>query len=162
MLIAKGKRVLFDLESSPRSPRYCEECKVEHVAPPPSYGMLHDPDGEDWPRSSVLVMPYRKGSRSIDYAPARAYFGSGYRTVDGTTKTPAFALSSWERLGKVDRIWYTRGGVSHPGPFQHKVNKGWGALLFGKKRAILYKKGTVYRLEFPDGAEMDWRGFVTP
>lgn len=150
MIIRKGTRVLFDLESG------------RTVKCVPGYGMMHDPDGADWPQNSVLVMPFRRTGDPIDYAPARHYFGAGHGVESGEVTLPPRALTAYTKVGHVKRIWYTRPGTSHPGPFKHKVNGGWLDAVLGKKRAILYRRGRIYRLEFPDGAVIDARGFVRP
>jgi len=151
MLIRKGTRVVFDLEGG------------RSITAPASYGMMQDPDGQDWPRNSVLVMPYRDTGEPLHGDKAQRYFGMGHKVTRGEGDLPARPLATWKKLGHVEMIWYTRPGTSHPGPFKHKVNGDWlRVALRGKKRAILYQKGRLYRLEFPDGAEMDARGFVTP
>jgi hypothetical protein len=157
LLIRKGTRVIVDLTNG------------RTVVCPRSWGMLHDPDGEDWPKDSVLIIPYRITGEPIDYSPARHYFGSGYDVERGepTGALPPKDLRAWTRIGNVGRkdkpsLWYTRPGTSHPGPFKHKLNSGWMPWLFGKKRAILYRRPRAYLIDFPDGLIADARGFVHP
>jgi hypothetical protein len=158
MLICKGTRVVLDLRSG------------KTVRCPPSWGMCHDPDGKDWPKDSVLILPYRRTGQSVDYGPARTYFGPGYDVESGepSGSLPPKDLRAWKRVGHVGRkdgepsLWYTRPGTSHPGPFKHKLNDGWFTWILGKRRAILYRRRGAYLLDFPDGVIADARGFVHP
>lgn len=150
MLIRKGTRVILDLKSG------------KSVKCPPAWGMCHDPDGHDWPKDSVLILPYRIVGDPIAYGPARSYFGAGYDVESAEVTLPPRAMTAWKRVGHVKKIWYTRPGTSHPGPFKHDVNRGWLTWLLGTKRALLYQRRGAYRLEFPDGVMADARGFVHP
>lgn len=131
---------------------------------PASWGMCHDPDGHDWPKDSFLIIPYRITGEPVDYSPARHYFGHGYDVERGepTGALPPKDMRQWSRVGSVKKIWYTRPGTSHPGPFKHEVGGGWLAALLGKRRAVLYRRRGAYCLDFPDGVIADARGFVHP
>lgn len=151
MIIVKGTRVIFDLLGEDRS-----------LHAPARAGLLHDPSGRDWPRCSALVGPYARTAEPLEDAKAQQYFGRSYQVRAARVTLPPRPIASWRSVGPVERIWYTRGGTKYPGPFQHKFNKGWIPLVFGKKRVILYKLGSWCRLEFPDGCTLDDRGFVRP
>lgn len=152
MLIRKGNRVILDLKGG------------RDVVCPQAWGMCHDPDGHDWPKDSVLIIPYRLTGEAVDYGPARSYFGGGYEVERGepTGPLPPKDMRQWTKVGHVQKIWYTRFGTSHPGPFKHKVGGGWLDWLLGKKRAILYHRRGAYCIDFPDGVMADARGFVHP
>lgn len=152
MLIRKGDRVIVDLASG------------RSVKCPPSWGMCHDPDGEDYPKDTVLILPYKVTGEPIEYSPARHYFGHGYDVERGepTGSLPPSDMRRWIRVGPVKKIWYTRFGTSHPGPFKHKVGGGWLEWILGKKRAILYRRRGAFAIDFPDGVIADARGFVHP
>ena len=132
-----------------------------------SGGMLHDPSGKHWPKKSVLIASYRKGNREATDAEMRGapddYLGKSYVGRIGEVTLPPKALSKWQRVGDVDRIYYTRRGHKRPGRYQHKFNKMSLTVLFkGKGKAVLYRCGRAYRLELPRGAIVDSRGFVYP
>jgi len=152
VIICKGIRVIVDLDKSGK----------RAVFWPKSWGKMHDPDGKDWPKDSMLVIPYKVTGEPIDYGPARHYFGDSYDTQSGEVTLPPREMKQWTRIGEVRRIWYTRPGTSHPGPFRHEVGGGWLEMILGKRRAILYRRPRAYRLEFPDGLIADARGFVHP
>lgn len=146
-LIAKGRGVTFELTNGDEV--HC------------SGAMMHDPSGRWWPSKSVLVGPARLRESKIEIeGDARAYFGRSDGHV-GRVNTPPKALGDWSYLGEVADIFYTRSG-RRSGYYRHSFNEGLMALLRGKKRVRLYKRGRFYRLELPRGAQLDDRGFVQP
>lgn len=131
----------------------------------PSYGLMHDPDGKAWPRCSLLVGPYLVSERRLEPTPAmRAYFGRRAIVYDGRVDLPPRPLRDWRLLGLASkgRIYYWRGGTRYPGPFRHRFNRGWAAVLLGDKRVQVYRRGRFVRLEMPDGCTIDDRGLVRP
>jgi hypothetical protein len=162
MLICKGSRVAFDIMPDAKGR------KERHVIAPGSYGMLHDPEGKDWPRNSVLVMPFKRGGQAEKPTDnARAYMGRGYTVKQGTVNTPPKALTEWKRVGKVQTIYYSRPGTKAPGGYYHHFVKGAAIehKLFrggGGKHPTLYRRGKMLRLELQDGATLNERGFVWP
>ena len=156
MLIAKGSRVSFDLMDG------------SHVGAPASYGMLHDPSGEDWPKNSVLITGYKKG-RVLAEKPsneAKNYFGRGYEVKAGSVNTPEKALSSWKKIGEVKTIYYSRPGTKAPGGYFHHFVKGaaieYKVFRGGGHHPVLSRKGRTLRLELQKGATLNERGFVWP
>ena len=133
----------------------------------PGKGMLHDATGREWPARSVLVGPFKRGRATKDVSEdARDYLGRTYTIKQGNAKTEIVprGLWSWERVGEVARIYYTRGGTKYPGRFQHPFNKrsSLAVLVKGKGKVTLYQWRGWYRLELPKGAILDSRGFVWP
>lgn len=157
MILVKGHSVVFDLEPvKPGWPERSIECRR-------SRGMMHDEQGADWPKDSVLVGPYEKTGREVDGGGAgRAYFGSDYRTRAATVVLPERALRGWKKLGIVKTVWYVRTGKRAPGPFRHAFGKGWDTFFIGASRPVLYQKGRYYRIELGAGSVVDDRGFVRP
>lgn len=155
MLIVKAHRVAFDLMSGRK------------VTAAPTYGMLHDPSGEDWPKDSVLVMRYTRSGRAIKSDGAMAsYLGGDYQARSGEADLPSRSLEGWKKLGDVKTIYYVRTGKRAPGGFYHHFGKG--AALEHKifrgegDKPVLYRKGKTLRLELPAGSTLNWRGFVWP
>jgi hypothetical protein len=152
MILVKGHQVAFDLEDG------------REVNPPLSWGMMHDPQGRDWNRSSVLVGPYRKGRVLAEASPtARDYFGATASVRQGAVTLPPRSKAGWTLVGRVARIWYVRTGTRLRGPFKHRFNApGLGRLFFGRREVVLYKGHGFYRVELGGGATLDHRGFVAP
>lgn len=152
MILVKGTRVVFDLKDG------------RSIHAPARAGMLHDPDGSDWKRCSVLVGPFARTREAIEDKKATHYFGRNYQARACRISLPPKPLSDgWKPIGPLERIWYTRPGTKYPGPFQHKFKRGWLRAIFGlKKRAIVYRRSGWYRIEMPDGCTLDDRGFVSP
>jgi hypothetical protein len=153
-LVTKGTRVGFDMEDG------------QEINAPPGYGMLHDPTGKSWARCSLLIAPFRRGGLAQeDEVPsyARAYLGRRYRPRIGDVVLPEKSLVGWDRLGRVSRIWYTRGGSKAPFRFQHPIGKKTIFSIFrGKDQATLYKKGRYYRVQLGRACVLDDRGIVHP
>jgi hypothetical protein len=149
MLIAKG----YDIEL-----RLASEGHKPIVRPPKSYAMLHDPSGRDWPSCSVLITPFRKGRQDVEDALAEEYFG--YEPKAGAVIIPSRDLGNWKKWGEVAEIDYWRPG-EHRGDWWHPFGEGWW-IFPGGKLPLLYKQGRLLRMEFTEGCELSWRGFVYP
>lgn len=153
MLIVKGRAVSFDLVDGAK------------IDAPAKYGMMHDPTGRTWKRTSVLIAPFEKlGDETDGDKYSRDYLGHSHLTHAGDVRLPPKELSAWTYEGEVERIWYTRTGKKNGSKrFQHEFNKsGFQRLVRGKGKARLYSRGNVYRLELPRGAHLDSRGYVWP
>lgn len=151
MLIAKGYSVAFLLESG------------AVVRPSRSYAILHDPSGIDWSSDSVLVANFTKGGDYIEDDEAEEYFG--YEPCEGKILLPPRGIREWRKLGTVEKIDYTRTRperlpASYRGRYDHVFGEeGW---IFKGAMPPLYKRGRLLRLEFPEGCELNWRGFCWP
>jgi hypothetical protein len=156
MLMVKGTRVAFDMQEG-------GEVIVRSKS-----GMMHDPKGIAWPRCSLLVGPFQRTGHHPERegADARAYFGRSYSLLQGQVASPPpRALSSWEKLGPVEQIWYTRTGSRFTGKFRHPFNQpGVVTQIFkGKGRPpILYAHGSFLRLEMQAGCLVDSGGIRWP
>ncbi len=152
-LIVKGRSVSFDLVDSTK------------IDAPAAYGMIHDPTGRQWKRTSVLIAPFQKGGETVEGDRfSKDYLGRSHMIHAGDVRLPPRALSDWTLEGEVKRIWYTRTGAKYGGKrFQHEFGKmSFARLVKGKGRARLYSRGSTYRLELPRGAILDSRGLVWP
>jgi len=147
MLIAKGYRVAFKMKANKKV-----------LKAPSSYAFLHDPTGRDWPKTSVLVAGFSKGSSELSNAEAEKYFG--YVPQRGAIDTPPRSLSQWKDLGEVAEIDYWRPG-EHEASYYHPFKAG-GWLFSRGELPRLYKRGRQWRLELGPGAILNWRGFVYP
>jgi hypothetical protein len=160
VLIVKGHAVIFELDDG------------KEIRPRASLGMAHDPDGEAWPKRSVLIASYKRGRGApAEYkGPARAYLGRNYKPRQGTMELPPRALAEWTYVGRVSQIFYERPGTRAPGKYRHKFGKGdhFHRLFKGNGpmprlyRSPALRCGTVYRLELPPGSVADDRGYVWP
>jgi hypothetical protein len=151
-ILVKGHSVSFDL------PTLEIDARKEH-------GMMHDPTGRLWKKTSILVGPYWRSKEEADGdGHMRDYFGSSHLIRVGDAKLPPKGLERWRFIGDVEKIWYTRTGKKYGGKrFQHGFNKSLlGRIVKGKGRARLYQLGEWYRLELPRGAIVDGRGFLWP
>ncbi len=155
MLLCKGTNVVFKMQ----------EGGSHHAA-----AMLHDESGRAWSKNSLLCATFRKSSDEPTDAQykgaAAAYFGDKYNARVGSVDIPPKELSAWEKLGEVKEILYTRRG-KNAGRFFHKFNspKGVYRVIFAAKgngKAILYRRGSSYRLELGKGSIADDRGIVFP
>lgn len=132
-------------------------------------GMIHDPSGRAWPRNSILCGPFRPRVRTAtpeEYRGwAKDYLGSSHRPMVGVVDVPPRALSEWQLLGEVEKIYYTRLGKKRPGRYVHAFYKptALATLVRGRGGKVkLYRRGRFVRLELPKGAHLDARGFVYP
>jgi hypothetical protein len=120
---------------------------------PPSYGIIHDPDGTDLPRCDTFFGPVRKSKR-IAKAPSsksRRYFGTKYNPKEATVDVPS---GPWHSVGEVVEILYERTkGSQYAGRYFHP---------FKKFSPTLSKCGRYYKLALRNGCIIDDRGFVYP
>lgn len=152
-LIVKGRSVSFDLVDGYK------------IDAPAAWGMIHDPTGRYWKRTSVLVMPFDKlGAEVEGDKHSRDYLGRTHRTRAGDVRLPPRPLGEWKLEGAVSKIWYTRHGAKHGGKrFQHSFNAPSLARLFkGRGKVRLYSRTGAFRLELSRGAMLDARGYVWP
>jgi hypothetical protein len=150
MIIVKGHEVAFKLKGLGQ-PIYC----------PRSYGMLHDPSGGAWPRNSILVIAFRReGKEARLSTEIEEYFGQDYLPRRGSVDLPVRRLSEWDHLGDVEAIDYSRVG-EHADDYVHhfKQTEWWN---FSEITPQLYRRGRAWRLELPEGAKLNWRGFIWP
>lgn len=149
MLIAKGYEVAFKMKAGSRV-----------VRAPKAYAMLHDPGGASWPKTSVLVAPFRRlGSSSPPSGDASSYFG--YDPRRGELELPPKGLSAWREVGEVAEIDYWRTGT-HEGEYFHRFKGGGWLFSSSQPLPLLYRRGRLMRLELGQGAVLNWRGFVYP
>jgi hypothetical protein len=152
-LIVKGKSVSFDLIDGSK------------VDAPAAWGMIHDPTGRKWKRTSVLVMPFEKlGEETEGDSHSQDYLGRTHLTRVGDVRLPPKSFGDWKLEGEVSEIWYVRTGRKYGGKrFRHRFNAPSLARFFkGKGRVRLYSRSGSYRLELPRGASVDGRGYVWP
>ena len=157
MLLDQGEEVAFDLVDG------------RQIDAPKRAGMLNDDTGKAWPKCSLLVMSYRRGSRAatddeMKGAP-KNYLGGDYPGSVSMIQAPPKSLSEWKFVGDVKKLFYWRPG-RHQGKFHHEFNKPKGLvrLLFifrGKMKAKLYRRGRVFRIEL-EACWLDSRGIVRP
>ena len=152
MLAVKAHEVRFELVSG------------RLVRAPKRDGMIHDEDSASWPRCSVLVGPYVRGTRDAHLdGKAKRYYGPGYQGQSSEITLPPRDLGDWTELGQVRRIFYVRAGNIFGGTrFKHKFKAKVLDWLFRRKPATLYRHGKWLRLELPGGCVVNWRGFVAP
>lgn len=158
MIIVKGTRTRFHMADGGPMVR-------------PKGAMMHDPSGRHWPKNSLLIGPFERGTKlpTIDrYKGApKEYLGRQYNPHVGSVDLPPKALSQWETVGEVDRIDYYRPGTKAPGGYRHTFNAPRGVYhvlhaVKGKGRAVLRKCGRFYRLDMSKGSIADGRGIVWP
>lgn len=137
------------------------------VKPDARVGMLYDESGEFWSPESLLIASFEQGSE--ESAHGYGYFGKQAVVYEGHVDLPPEPLDSWKKLGEVKEIYYDRAGTKFPGFFRHEFNKPRGLykLLFlfkkaAKLPAILYQRGSAFRIELPRGSIVDDRGIVLP
>lgn len=158
MLIVKGSRVRLHMKEGGPLVR-------------PAGAMMHDPTGRHWPKNSLLIGPFTRGSEKpteaqYEGAP-KEYLGRKYNPHVGSVDLPPKALAEWEDVGEVTRIDYIRPGTKAPGGFRHEFGKPRGFmhavhLVKGKRRPRLRKCGRFYRLDLGPGAILDDRGIAFP
>jgi hypothetical protein len=160
MLVAKVWRITLVLEDGRRIK--------------PSGAGLHDSTGKDWPKNSVLIVPFQRSNDVLDHPDKESAQWS--RTPSsvhvGSVDTPTKDIAQWERIGCVEKIDYTRYG-EHASNYTHSFDghgdKGGDGpmaslLLFetGIPHPVLYSLSGKYRMELPSGFVFNWRGFVWP
>jgi hypothetical protein len=152
MLIAKGHEVAFKLQDG----------RLKRV----SGSMLHDPSGHDWPKDSMLVASFKRSGRPATDAekegPPKHYLGRHHEARVGSINLPPRSLEEWKRVGEVATIYYERPGTKAPGRFYHHFGKRRLEAFFKKGKAVLYKRGSAYRLELGPGSIATQDGIVFP
>jgi hypothetical protein len=152
VLICKGHNVGFKLQTG-RMVRA-------------SGSMLHDPSGDSWPKDSVLVASFRRNGRTAtDEEKAgdpKNYLGRQYEAHIGSVSLPPRSLDQWKRVGEIATVYYERPGTRAPGRFYHHFGKRRLEAFFKKGKAVLYKRGSAYRVQMGDGAVFSDRGIVFP
>lgn len=146
MLEAKAQKVIFLVGG-------------REVRAPATHYMLHDEAGRAWPRTSVLVGTFEKTGEPL--SGSSRWFGGDYEMRAGRLELPPKRLDEWRQIGVVDRIYYDRRGLFALGTYKHDFKEG-GVWIFKREKPVLYKRAGFYRLEFPSGAVINWRGFVSP
>lgn len=139
MVIVKGDKVIFRMrDGSTRKP-------------PPSYGIIHDPDGKELPKCIVFVGPVRRTSvpAAAPSRKAKAYLGRKFPPKKAIVNRPP---DSWKPIGEVVEILYERRG-KYAGKYFHP---------FKAFSPTLSRSGRFYRLELRNGCIVDDRGFVFP
>jgi len=140
----------------------------------PRGAALHDSTGRDWPKNSVLIMPFERTGEVLKNPDkeAKRWSATPENVHRGVAEQPPRALSAWRRVGCVEKIDYERYG-EHADRYTHTFDshgdKGDGGpiskmLLFetGIPHPVLYSLNGKYRLELPPGFQFNWRGFVWP
>lgn len=149
MLVAKAWDVELDLADY--------EGKGPRTFTRPGYAMLHDETGKWWPSNSALWMPFDRAP--VDVPPskdAERYIGPEVKVTRGL-ELPPKDLLAWIDLGEIIHVWYRRRGT-HKGTWHHPFGEKKLLLIFTRKKPMLYRFGTDYRVELR-GASWTWRGF---
>ncbi len=122
---------------------------------PESWGMIHDPSGENIRKCDIVISNYTlvdRAVRSREYAchtTAHKYWGDEMPLFEGVVDVPS---GPWSLVNKVAAIWYQRHG-KHEGPYRHEF----------RPMVELYRNpGGDMLLALPSGCVLDWRGFVWP
>lgn len=140
MILVKGERVFFAMASG------------RIVRCPPGNGLLHDPDGEIWPRCTTYIGPIRRTIvATATGGKAKAYFGRNYEGKAVTFSSPP--ATGWREVGLAVQIDYSRRG-KYAGPYFHPFKRGVHPTLF--------RSGKWLKLELGNGCIYDDRGFVFP
>ena len=141
MILAKGEKVIFAMtEGRP-------------VRLPPSYAILHDVEGERFPKCSILLGPTRRTQRLVEpRGAAKDYFGKGYDLkLISVPRLPT--MESFRPIGRVTQIDYVRRG-KYKGLYYHPFKRG--------THPVLSKSGRWFKLELESGCIYDDRGIVFP
>ena len=137
MLIAKGRKVAFDLVGG------------EQVDAPAAHALLHDASGRYWPKTHLLIGPITPGPLAKDPpADADRYLGRDHDVHEDRADLPP--RTGWTKLGDVATIYYERTGKRRISPTRKKAHR-FGAdhlsrFLFGEGRAVLYERGAWLEL----------------
>jgi len=128
--------------------------------------MLHDPSGRYWPKNSMLVTTFQRGSRKAtdkerEGAP-KEYLGRTHEAHVGSVELPPKALSEWDYVGEIKTILYVRPGRKAPGRYYHHFGQRRIEAFWRKGHAHLYKRGGAYRFQMGRKSIADDRGIVTP
>jgi len=161
----KGKEIRFEIggvapspEPHPPDHRLFTDSKIVRL--PPSYGIIHDPEGVNLPRCIVYFGPYTTTNQRVPLdRTAKKYFGSNYSAVRASVDVPIH--DDWTPIGApVVQIWYRRRGNvgvtgPHQGRFFHPFKKTDPPLTLLRCRRY-------YAIQMPDHCIMNDRGFVFP
>lgn len=152
MLICKGSRVHFVMKDGR---------KISAKG-----SMLHDPKGRYWPKNSMLVVVFQRGTRlATDDERAGApkeYLGRTHKAHVGSVELPPKPLSEWDPLGEIKTLLYVRPGRKAPGAFYHHFGQRRIEAFWKKGKAFLFKRGSAYRIQMSRGSLADDRGVVYP
>lgn len=165
MIKIKGKELRFELggtkpnqEHKP-SERLFTDSKILRL--PPTYGIIHDPEGTSLPRCLVFFGPYRSTANPVKLdRTARKYFGSSYQPVAASVDIDVHGNWIPVNPSLVVQIWYLRrGDVGVKGPHQGRFFHPFKSVT---PPLVLSKCGRNYCLEMPNGCIINDRGFVFP
>ena len=153
MIVIKGSHVRFELVSQipaeKRKKPPATNGKV--ISLPNAYGIIHDPDSENFDKCECYFGPYKRTRKRIEMTQkASAYMGSSYPATFATVDLPS---GTWKPIGDVAQIFYKRPG-RYSGKYFHPFKAGFVPKL--------YKNGRFYKLALPGGCIVDDRGFVFP
>ena len=159
MLLCMGRAIELDLTSG------------KTIRPPRDHGMLYDDSGEWWPRCSLLITDFKRGSEFSEDSLGKNYFGDA-DFFEGSVELPSSDLAKWEKRGTLDTIYYDRAGQKAPGFFRHQFHapRGLWKIVFlfkkaAKEPAIVWKlerRTPAYRIELPEGCIVSDLGIVLP
>lgn len=165
MILIKGDHVRFEMTEQPFQvvPGAFEEItrareKGKATGPiltlPDNYGIIHDPEGYQLPFCDVYFGPFEVTQQKTELTrKAKAYFGRGYEGHRAIVDVPV--QGPWEPVGETIQIFYKRRGKDTRKFFHEK--KQPVPLSRCTSRGV-----THYRLELPNGCQLDDRGFVWP
>lgn len=142
MIVARGHAVSFELSDG----------RVVHG--PRGSELLHDETGRDIPADIVLVMRFEHTGKPLDGKlpkHVQQHFGQ-YQPKDGRGELPTLRLSSWQEVGRVKTIEYTRRGELHHGQKSHDKTHEF------RRMPVLYRRGDAMLLKLGGGQRWDWRG----
>jgi hypothetical protein len=122
--------------------------------------MIHDESGSHWPKNSLLIAPYKRAGKIIasPTLTMKQWLGSDYETREGDVTYPPRAQSNWEDLGLVYSLYYVRNGEREKGLFVHRVKEKTFPFFGRDVHVYLRRWGVYYRIDFPDGLTVTWRG----
>ena len=126
--------------------------------------MLYDPDGQAWPKCSLLIMSFTRSGIEPEDVPkfAKVWHGD-YKIREGRATIPPRDLDEWREGPKVRILFYTHSGEieeEESGYLKHPFNE-WGGRLgriipwrFGEP-PVLYRRAGASRLELHSGCAID-------
>lgn len=141
-VLVKGSKVIFKMKDG------------RVIRARPSFGIIHDPDGQAFDRCTFYVGPVVHTRRRPDSVPSKAirYYGRSYQPHVIQVEVPTHG--TWKELGEVVEILYERTrGSQYAGKYFH---------IFKQRSPKLSKNKSYYRLELQGGCIADDRGFVFP
>lgn len=161
MFIAKGYDVRCFVEGE----------KTPYAAPR-GYAMLHDPEGKVWDSKSILVARFSKDGKEIEDDFAEDYFGDP--PMGGSLDLPPRGLKDWRHLGICKEIQYSRrrphgmpskfeGDYFHIFDGSEDPLRSLLSVVFLQESKVeLFKKGKMLRMELPEWADLNERGYLWP